>query len=70
MFVALLLSREAVPRWPTDRVARFAHKHAGGGNIDAAVALAMVSQVGRSSAQAAPKLDVGDYHAIVNAMAA
>jgi hypothetical protein len=27
-------------------------------------------QVGRSSAQAAPKLDVGDYQAILNAMAA
>jgi hypothetical protein len=34
------------------------------------VALARVSQVGRSSAQAAPKLDVGDYQAILNAMAA
>ena len=46
------------------------YKQAGGGNIDAAVALTMVSQVGRSSAQAAPKLDVGDYKAILNTMAA
>jgi hypothetical protein len=46
------------------------YKQPDGRNIDAAVALAMVSQVGRSSAQAAPKLDVGDYQAILNAMAA
>jgi hypothetical protein len=30
----------------------------------------MVSQVGRSSAQAASKRDVGDYQPILNAMAA
>lgn len=28
------------------------------------------AQVGRSSAQAAPKLDVGDYQPILNAIAA